>query len=326
MFDGNTTANSLIAAMDEETAWAVSGASERIYLAVHHRLESANRPISHVYFIESGVASIFTRASGNLRIETGLVGNEGMVGMSLLSGLNQSPYEVVVQMEGSAQRVPLKEMQCLIDARPALQDLLTRYMQCLNVQFAGTALANGRMTIVERVARWLLMCHDRVGKPRLRLTHDSLSNMLGNRRAGVTTALHILEGEGLVRSERGVCTIKDRTGLEARAGPIYGLPEAEYRRLIGQEAQLERTLFSHMDELALIRNHLDAGERHIIRAKQHVARQVEIVKRLEKGGHDTRRARDLLTTFDKILNSYAAVCERLVQEESRALRGLAAKR
>ena len=96
-----------------------------------------------------------------------------------------------------------------------------------------TALANGRATIVQRLARWLLMCHDRIGNPQLRLTHEFLSLMLGTRRSGVTTALHILEGEGLIRSDRGSCTIKDRAGLEARARGIYGVPEAEYRRLIG---------------------------------------------------------------------------------------------
>lgn len=237
MSDRNATPNTLIAAMDEETAWAVLDASERVDLDIRYPLQAPNTPNDYVYFPESGVTSIVARAPGGLEIETGIVGKEGMVGTTVLSGINQSPHEVFVQMATTARRMPVNQMRSLIANNPALQDLLVRYLHTVHMQVACTALANGRTTIVQRLARWLLMCHDRVGSPKLSLTHEFLSLMLGTRRAGVTTALHLLEGEHLIRSERAICTITDRAGLKARAGGIYGIPEAEYRRLIGVSAQ-----------------------------------------------------------------------------------------
>ena len=97
---------------------------------------------------------------------------------------------------------------------------------------AQTAVANARLTLEARLARWLLMTQDRVGKPELPITHEFLSTMLGVRRAGVTDALHVLEGQGAIRPRRGVITVLDRAALKARAGTLYGLAEAEYERLL----------------------------------------------------------------------------------------------
>jgi DNA-binding transcriptional MocR family regulator len=97
-------------------------------------------------------------------------------------------------------------------------------------------LANGQAKLEERLARWLLMCHNRVKGDEMTLTHEFLATMLGVRRAGVTIALHMLESQGLIRATRGVVTIQDREGLEEAADGSYGQPEAEYRRLFSQEA------------------------------------------------------------------------------------------
>ncbi len=101
------------------------------------------------------------------------------------------------------------------------------------IQTAHSALANGRYTIQERLARWLLMCHDRLGKDDLPLTHEFLSLMLGIRRSGVTEALHALEGVQIVKAGRGHIHLRDRLRLEEIAGGCYGVPEAEYAKLIG---------------------------------------------------------------------------------------------
>ncbi|NLS06282.1 Crp/Fnr family transcriptional regulator [Rhizobium sp. P32RR-XVIII] len=239
MLDGNATPNILIAAMDRESAEAVLNGSELIDLKIHQQLQAPHKPIQYVYFPETGLNSIIVHAPGGLEIETGLVGKEGVVGTNALAGIIQSPDEVVVQIAGSARRLPLRHMQSLIDESAALEDLLIRYLQTLQVQIAGTALANGRATIVQRLARWLLMCQDRIENPHLALTHEYLSTMLGTRRAGVTTAIHVLEGDHLIRSTRGVCTITNRPGLIERAGGIYGAPETEYRRLIVVSAEGE---------------------------------------------------------------------------------------
>lgn len=239
MLDRNSIPNTLIAAMDGETAEAILDGSELIDLKTHQQLQAPNKQIQYVYFPETGVNSIIVHGPDGLVIETGLIGKEGMVGTNALARIKHSPDEIVVQIAGTARRLPLRHMQSLIDESATLQDLLIRYLQTLQVQTAGTALANGRATIVPRLARWLLMCQDRIETPHLALTHQHLSTMLGTRRAGVTTAMHVLEGEHLIRSTRGVCTITNRPGLIERASGIYGAPEAEYRRLIGVSVEDE---------------------------------------------------------------------------------------
>ena len=101
------------------------------------------------------------------------------------------------------------------------------------VQTAQTAISNARAKLNERLARWILMADDRIDGSRLPLTHEFLSLMLGVRRAGVTEALHALESEGLIRASRGEIIVRSRKGIERRAGDSYGIPEAEFRRLIG---------------------------------------------------------------------------------------------
>jgi CRP-like cAMP-binding protein len=111
--------------------------------------------------------------------------------------------------------------------------MMLRYAQALNVQTSGAAFSNAEHTVEMRLARWLLMCHDRVDGDEFKLTHDFISMMLGVRRAGVTTALHVLEGHHLIRARRGSITVVDRDALMTLADDAYGLPEAEYERLFG---------------------------------------------------------------------------------------------
>jgi CRP-like cAMP-binding protein len=120
-----------------------------------------------------------------------------------------------------------------VDKSATLRTLLLRYAQTLAIQTAYTALSNAVHQIDERLARWLLMCHDRVDGNDLALTHDFLSIMLAVRRPSVTTALHVLEGNGFIRSERGCIVVRNRAALEEFASDSYGAPEREYKRLIG---------------------------------------------------------------------------------------------
>jgi CRP-like cAMP-binding protein len=121
-----------------------------------------------------------------------------------------------------------------LDTSPALKALLLRWVHVSMIQTAQSALANGRYTIQERLARWLLMCHDRMDGDDLPLTHEFLSLMLGVRRSGVTEALHVLEGVDIVKAGRGTIRVLNRERLEEIAGGCYGLPEAEYNKLIGK--------------------------------------------------------------------------------------------
>jgi CRP-like cAMP-binding protein len=120
----------------------------------------------------------------------------------------------------------------LLDVEPGFRALVLKYLHAFNIQVSYTALANARFSIYERLSRWLLMCHDRLGED-LGLTHQFLSIMLGVRRSGITDQLHLLEGIGAIRSTRGNIRILDRSKLEDIAGGSYGVAEREYERLIG---------------------------------------------------------------------------------------------
>jgi CRP-like cAMP-binding protein len=183
--------------------------------------------------MEQGYTSVCTGGDGS-KIEIGIIGREGMVGVPVALGVRTTPFEFFIQHAGKGPRMPTHHLEEVMDERPSLHRRLLRYAQAMNVQTSGTAFANAEHTVEARLARWLLMCHDRLDGDDIQITHEFLSMMLGVRRAGVTTATHVLEGNGLIRAKRGVITILDREKLEGLADNAYGLPEAEYARLMAE--------------------------------------------------------------------------------------------
>jgi CRP-like cAMP-binding protein len=206
---------------------------EPVPLPVRTRLIEPNTPIEHVYFLEQGIASVVAATPQGRRIEVGIIGQEGLAGIPVLLGTDRTPHECFIQMPGSALRIRADDLRRAVAASASLHQHLLRFVQAITIQTAQTALSNGSHTIEERLARWLLMCHDRVDGDDLATTHEFLSLMLGVRRAGVTLALQALEGRGLISTKRGQITVLDRAKLEAVAGDSYGVAEAEYARLIG---------------------------------------------------------------------------------------------
>jgi len=196
-------------------------------------LEQPNEPIRQIVFPDSGFISVVASGKQERRIETGFVGFEGMTGVPVVMGDDRSPHETFVQVAGAGHCVETEDFQALMNSHPGLKEVFLRFALAYMVQTAHTALANGRARIEERLARWLLMAHDRMERPELPLTHELLSVMLGVRRPGVTDALHRLEGYRTIRARRGVITILDRERLLEIANASYGLPEAEYRRILG---------------------------------------------------------------------------------------------
>jgi CRP-like cAMP-binding protein len=184
-----------------------------------------------VYFPEPSVGSIVAIAGGE-KLEVGIFGPEGMSGLAVVNGTDRGPHQSFIQVAGQGLRIRAGDLRRAIEASPSLHGILLRYSQAYTVQVAFTALANGRYTIDERLARWLLMCHDRVDGDVINLTHEFLALMLGVRRAGVTTAVHILEGAKVVSATRGRLEILSREALLENAGDSYGPPEAEYERLL----------------------------------------------------------------------------------------------
>ncbi len=190
-------------------------------------------PISHVYFLESGLGSVIGLSPAGEAAEVGLYGVDGMVGMPVVLGTDRSPHQLFMQIGGAGWRMPADALRRAMRSSGTLGTLLARYVQFFLIMVAQTAISNAMHTVEERLARWLLMAHDRMPDDDVPLTHEYLALMLAVRRPSVTTALHVLEGGGLIKATRGNVRIRDRAALEELAKEAYGLPEAEYERLIG---------------------------------------------------------------------------------------------
>jgi hypothetical protein len=217
---------------------------------VHRQdIELPHQPFEFVYFPEGGISSVVA-ISGAEKVETNIIGWDGMSGVCLINGSDRSPLHTFVQIPGAAQRITVAHFRAALDASRSLHASCLLFAEANSIQVAHTALANGRHSIEERLARWLLMCLDRHADDHLELTHEFLSLMLGVRRAGVTTALHVLEGGLMIRATRGLIVVRDRCKLEKVAGDSYGVPETEYRRLIGREIGGRAALSPAVKELA----------------------------------------------------------------------------
>lgn len=223
--------NRLLSSMPSGDFARLRPSLERLVLDTRHIMEEPGQPVRYVYFPEPCVASVVAITRLGERMEVGLFGPEGMSGLSVLHGAPHATFHTFVQVAGQGIRIPTDDLRIALDASATLRALLLRYAQAFSIQVGFTALANGRFTIDERLARWLLMCHDRVDGDSIALTHEFLALMLGVRRAGVTTAMRVLEGAGIVRTSRGKIEIVDREELLEVAGDSYGMPEAEYERV-----------------------------------------------------------------------------------------------
>lgn len=201
-------------------------------LSVQQMLISANHPVKYLYFLESGVSSI-TAEGSNGRAEVGLIGREGLVGaVPVVTGSDRVPHDHFMQVPGAGHRIDADALRKAAEESRTLCRLLLRYVQAEFMQVRQTAYVNASYTIETRLARWLLMCHDRMDGGELLLKHEFLSMMLGVQRTGVTLALQNLEGGRCIRARRGRITVTDRELLETVAEGSYGAPEAEYAQLI----------------------------------------------------------------------------------------------
>ena len=203
-----------------------------VSLPLRHVIHQPGHEADQVYFVESGIVSLITVA-GTSRIEVGIVGQEGCVGVPAILGAPESLHEATVQMAGEAKRIRATDLQRCMNASSTLTASLLRFVHVFMAQISQTALANGRNTVEQRLARWLLMAHDRMSGNEVALTHEFLAALLGVRRPGVTVALHLLEGAHAIRSRRNSITVTDRDTLKGIAGPSYGRPEALYEAIFG---------------------------------------------------------------------------------------------
>jgi CRP-like cAMP-binding protein len=191
---------------------------ERVVLKFRYRLQMANRAMKMVYFPESGMISVVAvTGGGRNQTQVGLIGREGMTGMSIGFGSRRCPFDLQVEVDGQGQCIATEKLMNLMDQSPSIRTTLVDYLHTLWLQFAHTAAANAQGTVEQRLARLLLLASDRLDSDEIRLTHEQLAMMLSVRRAGVTIGLQDLETCDLIDRERGIITIVDRAGLEAKA-------------------------------------------------------------------------------------------------------------
>lgn len=226
--------NKLLALLAPEDYALLEPALERIELPQGFVLSAPGEPFEYCYFPFSGVVSTVVVSPSGKRSEIGLLGREGVSPASVALGAADTPYFVVMQVPGDGVRVPIKRMWKLIEKSPGIRRLLTQWGHVAMSQSSFTALSNAIHSVDERLARWILMCHDRVDGDEIDLTHEFLAIMLSVRRPSVTVSLHVLEGKHLIYSHRGTVVVRDRKALEEFAADSYGGAEREFNRLFGE--------------------------------------------------------------------------------------------
>jgi CRP-like cAMP-binding protein len=185
-------------------------------------LERRGRAIKAVYFPETGFASVV--ANGNNPIEVGVIGHEGLTGLTVVLGGDRSEHETFMQAAGHGHSIPVHQFREAMAKSRTLQGSFLRYVQAFLTQTTQTVVANGRSKIEERLARWLLMADDRIDSDELLLTHEFLAMMLAVRRPGVTVALQELERKGVIARKSGRITLLDRDALEQMCNGTYAAP------------------------------------------------------------------------------------------------------
>jgi CRP-like cAMP-binding protein len=205
---------------------------ERVELPFAAVLTEPGERIHHVYFPISGYISLQAPADKRASMEVGLIGNEGMLGIARLLDIDLSPLRAVVAGSGLALRMPARAFTEELGQIPALHQQLNRYLYALMAQFAQSATCARYHNLTARLARWLLMTHDRAESNQFFFTHEFFADILGVRRVGVTVAAGTLQRSKLISYRRGNIEILNRRGLEAVTCNCYATIKATYARFL----------------------------------------------------------------------------------------------
>ncbi|MEQ1493593.1 MAG: Crp/Fnr family transcriptional regulator, partial [Terricaulis sp.] len=226
--------NRILALLPADEFKSIMDKMHYVELALGESLHRAGEPIENVFFVESGFISALTMLSDGAPLEIGLIGSEGVAGVSVILGATNSYSETMCQTGGGAFRINVVAFKEVVAHAPLLRDLLLRYTHVFHVQVAQTAACNAHHELGQRLARWLLAAHDRSGVAELSLTQDLIAVMLGVRRSTVSIAASTLQKAGVIRYQHGRITILDRVGLEDAACECYEAVASEYRALFGE--------------------------------------------------------------------------------------------
>lgn len=230
---GAATDNLLLAALPAEDRDRLVGAGAPVHLEFGETLQEAGKPIKHVYFPNDGFISLITPADGRAQLEVGLVGTEGMLGVSLVLGIDTAPLRALVQGAGSAWRIEATHFRAELERSAALRALLNRYLYVLLTQLTQSAICTRFHLVEARLARWLLMTRDRAHTSHFHITHEFLAYMLGVRRVGVTAAASALQRRKIIRYARGEITVINARALKAAACKCYAADLKTYARIMG---------------------------------------------------------------------------------------------
>jgi CRP-like cAMP-binding protein len=218
---GRSIENRLLAAAPEAEFEQLRPHLEFVSLVSHQVVQDSGHIIEYGYFPNSGLTSLLVVTSDAKSVEVGMVGVEGFIGMPLAAGLRESGQRAIVQTAGEALRVKSETLQSVLPELPALQQAVNRYLLLQAMQVAQVAACNRLHEIEQRLARWLLLSHDRSGGSSFPITHDLLSQMLGSGRPSVTVAAGTLQRAGLIEYTRGTVRVLSRRGLEEAACECY---------------------------------------------------------------------------------------------------------
>lgn len=229
------TRNRLLASLAPPTLAKLQSKLLPVVLPLHQTLYRPEAPIDLVYFPEAGVVSLVAGLENGLPGEVGVIGREGMVGAALAAGVKSSFNEAMVQAPGSALRMTAGAFCQELDENPVLRSVILRYNEALHAQVSQTAACNSRHTLEQRLARWLLMAHDRLRGDVLPLTQEFLAMMLGVHRPSVSLTAGILQRAGLISYVNGVITVLNRSSLETASCECYGAVQRRFDQLLGKQ-------------------------------------------------------------------------------------------
>ncbi|WP_084217392.1 Crp/Fnr family transcriptional regulator [Xenophilus azovorans] len=224
--------NTLLAALPDAEWRRWHPQLESVEMPLGQVLYESGRTQSHVYFPTTSIVSLLYVMQNGASAEIAVVGNEGIVGVSIFMGGESTPSRAVVQSAGQGLRLPAQAMKEEFGRSDAVLHLLLRYTQALITQMAQTAVCNRHHSLDQQLCRWLLLSLDRLKGNELVMTQELIANMLGVRREGVTEGALKLQQAGLIRYARGRITVLDRLGLERRTCECYAVVKKEYDRLL----------------------------------------------------------------------------------------------
>jgi CRP-like cAMP-binding protein len=229
----NETGNRLLDRLPKEEYERLAPSLELVSLAAQQNLYGVNDPISQVYFPKTGMISVVILLEDGRQVESGTVGNEGVVGLSVVLGVGFSTHRVMCQVPGESLRLAVSPFMETVERSPQLDSLLQRYVAVSLRTTAQIVACNALHPVLERLCRWLLMIHDRVTTGAFQITQEFLAEMLDVRRQTISIIAGTLQKAGLVSYRRGVVRILNRKGLEECACECYEAMKTSYDQIMG---------------------------------------------------------------------------------------------